>query len=275
MDKSATEKLEILVENYLASNPMARSDGKINEVEIRFGAKNKIKPLTKIDYDNVVKQLYRAGFKIENPDGFHSLRIFHEFVDRTSGKKMMSNIRTEVTGVDLIQEYCNHNSLKTIMEMPSSTLDKLKFTQKTRPKGTDGQFIQSADFEDFNLRVAFQLEQEFTGRSGIIRGIIDKWSEAPKTFRHMNRVRFYHDELPFFADLSIVQKSKTTNGDVPMKFYTVQDAGNRQYQNRRRYSIQYIYRHYCGSTKSYTFCYEWDSRNQLSNFICRTKTDTD
>ena len=229
MDKTAKDKLEILIENYLASNPIARTDGKINEVEIRFGSanrKNQIKPLTKIDYDNVVKQLYRAGFKVENPDGFQSLRIFHEYTDRTSGKKMMSNIRTEITGVDLIREYCNSNSLKTILEMPSSTYDKLKFTQKTRPKGNDGQFIHPADFEDFNLRVAFQLEQPYTARSGIIRGVIDKWAESPKTFRHMNRVRFYHDDLPFFADLSIVQKSKTTGGgDVPMKFYTVQDAG--------------------------------------------------
>jgi len=229
MDKTAKDKLEILIENYLASNPMARADGKTNEVEIRFGAtnhKNKTKPLTKIDYDNVVKQLYRAGFKIENPNGYHSLRIFHEYADRTSGKKLMSNIRTEVTGADLIQEYCNSNSLKAILDLPSSTYDKLKFTQKTRPKGDDGQFIQPADFEDFNLRVAFQLEQMYTARSGIIRGIIDKWSESPKTFRHMNRVRFYHDDLPFFADLSIVQKSKTTGGgNVPMKFFTVQDAG--------------------------------------------------
>jgi hypothetical protein len=229
MDKTAKDKLEILIENYLASNPMARTDGKTNEVEIRFGSanhKNQIKPLTKIDYDNVVKQLYRAGFKIDNLDGYQSLRIFHEYTDRTSGKKIMSNIRTEITGVDLIREYCNSNSLKTILELPASTYDKLKFTQKTRPKGNDGQFIHPADFEDFNLRVAFQLEQLYTARSGIIRGVIDKWPELPKTFRHMNRVRFYHDDLPFFADLSIVQKSKTTGGgSVPMKFFTVQDAG--------------------------------------------------
>ena len=229
MDKTAKDKLEILIENYLASNPMARTDGKTNEVEIRFGSashKNQVKSLTKIDYDNVVKQLYRAGFKIENLDGYQSLRIFHEYTDRTSGKKMMSNIRTEITGVDLIREYCNSNSLKTILELPASTYDKLKFTQKTRPKGNDGQFIHPADFEEFNLRVAFQLEQLYTARAGIIRGVIDKWSELPKTFRHMNRVRFYHDDLPFFADLSIVQKSKTTGGGgVPMKFFTVQDAG--------------------------------------------------
>ena len=228
---TAKEKLEILINNYLASGPMVRSDGKTNEVEIRFGTNNKTKPLTKIDYDNVVKQLYRAGFKIENEDGLHSLRIFHDSVDN-----QQSDIRTEIQGVDLIREYCNSNSLKTILNMPSTTLDKLKFTEKTRPKGKDGQTIEPADFDDFNLRVAFQLEQLHGTNSPKIKGIVENWSKFKKTFRHMNRVRFYHVELPFFADISIVRSSKTNKGGRHMKLYTVQDAG--VFSNPETYEIE-------------------------------------
>lgn len=137
----------------------------------------------------------------------------------------MSNIRAEIIGIDLIQEYCRTNSIQKILDMPSSTNDKVIFTQKTRPKTADGVNIEAADFKDFNIRVAYQLEQIYTARSPIIRGIIQKWSDAKKTFRHMNRVRFYHEKMPFFADLSIIRKSKTTNKGVPMKFYTIQDAG--------------------------------------------------
>ena len=223
--KSAKEQLNDLIKSYLASNPMSRSDGKVNEVEIRFGSNTrKYKPISKIDYDNVVKNLFAAGFKIENPDGFHSLRIFHEYVDATTGTDKMSNIRAEVNGVDMIQEYCNTNSLQKILDIPSTTYDKLKFTQKTRPKNEAGEFINAADFEDFNLRVDYKLEQTYTARSNFISGIIRKWAESKKTFRHMNRVRFYHDELPIFADLSIVRSSKTSS-KVPMKFYTIQEAG--------------------------------------------------
>jgi hypothetical protein len=228
---NAKDKLEILIDNYLASGPMARSDGKTNEVEIRFGSKNTTKPLTKMDYDNVVKQLYRAGFKIENEDGLHSLRIFHESADRKP-----SDIRTEIQGVDLIREYCNSNSLKTILNMPSTTNNKLRFTEKTRPKGKDGQTIEPADFDDFNLRVAFQLEQMHGVNAPKIKGIVDNWSNYLKTFRHMNRVRFYHDELPFFADISIVRSSKTNKGGRHMKFYTVQDAG--VFSNPESYEIE-------------------------------------
>jgi len=219
-------RLELLVDHYLESNPFSgRPDGKINEVEIRFGTDARKNKITQIDYENVVKRLYQCGFKTDNPDGMHSLRVFHEYTDKVSGNSIMSNIRGEIIGIDLIQEYCRTNSIQKILDMPSSTNDKVIFTQKTRPKTEDGVTIEAADFSDFNIRIAYQLEQIFTARSPIIRGIIQKWSDAKKTFRHMNRVRFYHDTLPFFADISVVRKSKTTNRGIPMKFYTIQDAG--------------------------------------------------
>jgi hypothetical protein len=222
---SPKEQMDEIVANYLASNPVARMDGKTNEVEVRFGTNTrKHKPLTKIDYDNVVKRLYSSGFDTTNSSGVHSLRIFHEYIDKNSGMRRMSNIRTEVNGVDLIQEYCKSNSLQTVLDMPSTTYDKLTFIQKSGVKLDDGSYLKYADFEDFNMRVAYQLEQSYTARSGVIRSIVQKWSDSKKTFRHLNRVRFSHDDLPVFADLSIVQKSKTSTG-VPMKFYTVQDAG--------------------------------------------------
>ena len=220
------EQLDFIIDNYLASNPFSgRTDGKTNEVEIRFGSDSKKGKISQIDYENVVKKLQQCGFKTTNPDGIHTLRVFHEYTDKNSGNSIMSNIRAEIIGIDLIQEYCRTNSIQSILDMPSSNNDKVIFTQKTRPKTADGVNIDPADFKDFNIRVAYQLEQIFTARSPIIRGIIQKWADAKKTFRYMNRVRFYHESLPFYADLSVIRKSKTTNKGVPMKFYTIQDAG--------------------------------------------------
>ena len=217
------EALEKLLAAYLASNPIQRSDRKINELEIRFHSNTrKFRPLSKIDYDNVVKFLYSYGFKTDLPEGFHSLRIFHEFMD-SRGKMIMSNIRAEIVGLDLIQEYCRTNSIQKLLDMPSTTYDKIKFTQKTNPEYA-GERVQPVIFEDFNLKVAYQLEQVSTARSDFIRGILEKWTEKLKSFRYLNRVRLYHPDLPIFADISIVRSSNTTRGEFT-KTYDIQDSG--------------------------------------------------
>ena len=237
MDRETTpkEKLNLILTDYLESNPIARKDGKTSEIELRFGGNKKHKPLSKIDYDNVAQALYNFGFEPENPNGFHSLRIFHWFVDN-NGITKRSNIRAEIVGLDLIQEYCKTNSLEKLLSMPATTYDKLKFTQKTTPQ-KDEAYIKPADFEEFNTRIAYQLEQSYSAKSGIIRGMIDKWGDYKKTFRLLNRVRFVHKSLPLYADLSIVKSSKTTNnGRTMMSTYNVQDSNI--FNNLEQYEIE-------------------------------------
>lgn len=231
------EQLDLIIENYLANNPAGgRADGKQNEVEIRFGSDSKKQKITQIDYENVIKKLYSTGFLLDNPDGFHSLRIFHEYIDKNTGNPTMSNIRTEIVGIHAIREYCKTNNLQSMLNMPGMSTDSITFTQKTNPKTADGQFIKPVDFTDFNIRVSYQLETNHRPLSNIVSGITRKWQDAKKTFRHMNRIRFIHPTLPFYADLSIVRKSKTTNGGIPMKFYTIQDAG--VFTNPESYEIE-------------------------------------
>ena len=235
--KSSSEKdqLKNMIENYLASNPMRRSDRKVNEIEIRFGSNNKkYKPISKIDYDNVVQTLYTFGFTTTNPNGMHSLRINNEYTNK-SGVEVMSNIRAEIVGIDLIQEYCNSNSIQKILDMNSSTLDKIQFTQKTKPSFPDNTTIHPVDFKDFNLRISYQLEQSFTARSPMIQTIVNTWTNSLKTFRHLNRVRFSHPDLPIFADISIIRKSITKN-EIPIKKYTIQEAG--VFENVEIYEIE-------------------------------------
>ena len=234
-EKTPKEQLHTILNNYLESNPIARKDGKTSEIELRFGGGKDYKPFSKIDYDNVAQALYNHGFEPENPNGFHSLRIFHWFVDN-NGITKRSNIRTELVGLDLIQEYCKTNSLDKILSMPSTTYDKMKFTQKTTPQ-LDEKFIKPADFKEFNTRIAYQLEQSYSAKSSVIRGIIDKWGDFKKTFRLLNRVRFVHKDLPLFADLSIVKSSKTTNkGKTMMSTYNIQDSNI--FNNLEHYEIE-------------------------------------
>ena len=224
-------EFEQMVENYLASNPMIMTaDRKMSEMEVRFGTNPKVaKPLSKIDYDNVVKQLYAAGFTCSNVTGLHILRINNEYTDPRIGVTKISNIRGEIVGIDMIQEYCKTNSIQKLLDMQSTisaNSDKIKFTQKTPPGDRLAAVkpTKSVDFEDFNFRVAYQMEQDFSVRSNIAKNIISKWNDSKKIFRYINRVRFSHPYYPIHADISIVRGSKKTNR-VPIPQYTIQDAG--------------------------------------------------
>lgn len=219
---------EKMVQNYLASNPFYRNEqNKTSEMEVRFGTNSKVaKPLSKIDYDNVVQKLYAAGFVCSNPTGLHLLRIQNEYTDSRTGVTRMSNIRAEISGIDMVQEYCRMNSIQKLLDLPSSVSSsskKIIFTQKTSPGNPGDPSTRPVDFTDFNFRVAYQMEQDISLRSPIAKNIISKWNDSKKIFRYMNRVRFSHPVYPVYADISIVKGSKKTNR-IPMPQYTIQEA---------------------------------------------------
>lgn len=218
------EEFENIVQQYLDSNPLMNAGNKNSELEIRFGTDPRIaKPITKINYDNVVRQLRGCGFVAEIPDGVQMLRIQNEYTDMRTGQKKMSNIRAEVIGTDLIQEYCRTNSLQKLIDMPSTTFNKLKFTQKMLATNSSGEVIRPLNMEEYNLRVSYQVEQDFHVQTNMARKILSKWNDSLKVFRSMNRTRFSHPEYPIFADLSIVKMSKKTN-NVSIPKYTIQEA---------------------------------------------------
>jgi hypothetical protein len=245
-DESSSDKannpkkdLEKMVSLYLASNPIMKTDRKTSELEVRFGTNPRLsRPITKIDYENVVKQLYSSGFTCDNATGLQILRIQNEYIDQKTGITKCSNIRAEIVGVNLVQEYCRTNSIQKILDMTSSisaSQYKVKFTQKTPPVSTEGTKQRAVDFSDFNFRVSYQMEQDYTPNSNIAKTIIAKWSDSKKCFRYINRVRFRHPTYPLFADVSIIKGNKKT-GKVPIPQYTIQDAG--VFENIESYEIE-------------------------------------
>ena len=125
--------------------------------------------MSKIDYDNVVQAFYTSGFTSENTEGLSILRIQNEdYLDKKICQYKMSNIRSEVMGIDLIQEYCRSNNLQKVIDLPSTVsavADKIKFTQKQPPFiGQDretSKLLKMVDFTDFNFRVSYQYEKDF------------------------------------------------------------------------------------------------------------------
>lgn len=227
-----------MFEIYLANNP-AIPQKKSSELEIRFKAP-KGRRLTKTDYDNVIQHLYASGFTTSNPKGLHILRIQKQYLDPKKGITKLSNIRAEIVGVDLIQEYCRTNSIQKLLNMPSTMSafsEKIKFTQKTPVIDAQQKVLMPVNFNDYNFRVGYQFEQEFGPRSELIRDMIESknWADSKKVFRHLNRVKFEHPDLPVIADISIVRGSHTT-GDVPIPEYTIQEAG--VFENAVTYEIE-------------------------------------
>jgi hypothetical protein len=229
-------KFKHLLTQYLESNPILKTNNKTNEFEIRFGTNPKLShPITKIDYDNVIKQLYACGFKTNNINGVQMLRIQNEFLDTKTGQKKISNIRAEIIGTDLIQEYCKTNSLQRLIDMPSNTYNKIKFTQKMDAVSKTGEILHKVSMDDYNFRVSYQTEQDYNIQTNISRNIINSWNDSLKLFRTMNRIRFYHNKYPIYADLSIVKSSKTIN-NVSIPKYTIQESGI--FDNIEKYEIE-------------------------------------
>ena len=240
------EGMDRVFAHYLASNPAIAVTRKKPELEIRFQGINGA-PLTKIDYDAVIQHLYASGFNTTNANGIHILRAIPEYIDERSGETKMSNIRAEITGVDLIQEYCKTNSIQHLLNLPSTlsaSTNKIVFTQKTQiPINADdvrGPKFRPVDNNDFRFRVGYQYENEWGPHSELVRSMIEtkRWADTKKVFRHLNRVRFSHPDLPVFVDITILRTSAKTAGrkQVMIPQYTIQEA--KVFQEPESYEVE-------------------------------------
>ena len=256
---------ENAVKDYLESCSSIRLSKNIAmgvpEFEIRFGQKI---PISKIDYDNVVRELQIHKWRTDNIDGAQYLRISTEFYDssspslgggaRTSSRGQntyrMSNIRAEIVGADMVEIYCKTNSLEALKSTPAAH-KKLKFTQKkSTPRAigptVNGNPLPFIDYTDFNFRISSQFELGFpvTSDDDRIRKITNDWNTTRKHFRSINRVRFYHPDSLVFVDVSIVKSNKTyTSGSsgtrgkpIPIPSQTIQEAG--VFHNAEHYEIE-------------------------------------
>jgi hypothetical protein len=167
-----------------------------HELEVKFGTKG-IKPLMRNDYDNVIKKLKSSGFTIAGEStGEYYLRINCEFIDNTTGRFKLSDVRTEIKGLHAIQQYCESNDLKTISPILVNYISK-------RQAFINNKRIFPVDFDEFNFRVAYQTEEKAT--TAIKNSILENWRKSKKEFRFINRVAFEHPDYPVRVDISITK----------------------------------------------------------------------
>ena len=124
--------LDEILNAYLVNIQTANSTSS-HELEVRFGTRKTEKTsIQRQDYDHIIKHLYAAGFKPtdNNLSGTQYLRISDDNI---------KNLRIELLGKDIIQEYCRNNNLRTCLENPRHSTSvptndfpvKVKITTKT------------------------------------------------------------------------------------------------------------------------------------------------
>jgi len=229
--------LKKLVQLYYNNSPFTKDIKKNQELEVRFGTKSN-KPFTKNDYDNVIKKIKSLGFNSNNEQGYYLLRIQNEYLDARTGKTNLSKIRTELTGLNIIQEYCRTNNIKTLLSNQEQQYNQfIQFVNKS-PALSDSQPIKPVDFDDFHFRVSYSNEETINKNTDrIVRTTIDEWDKSKKVFRYINRVTFRHDDYPINVDISIVKNSKRENNSFRLKStYRLDDSG--VFTNPETYEIE-------------------------------------
>ena len=205
--------LEQILNIYLLNIQRGGRDG-TSEMEVRFGTARGMKPLSRIEYDNVVKRLLSAGFELG--EQAYLLRMNSEFTDPKSGVTRVSNIRAEVAGLGNVSAYCKNNDLDDMY-----TSRKVQFIQKGWQRISNG-VVRPVDVPDFNMRASLSLEKDLTS-SQIARSMVSSWRDNKKQFRYINRYRLKHPDLPIAVDVSIVKQSARRGRELALT-YTFQEA---------------------------------------------------
>ena len=235
-NKTPQQQFDNLVKLYYNINPFNYSS--INhELEVKFGTKG-IKTLTRNDYDNVIRKLKSSGFKIiGDSSGEYYLRIQCEFLDSTTGRFKMSDVRTEIKGLHSIQDYCKSNDLKSIYSSNPVAID---FIHK-KPGFINKERVRPVDFDDFNFRVSYQTEERVN--RGLQNYILENWRKSKKEFRFINRVSFQHPDHPFIVDISITKFGNRSpdrfgreNRGQMIRVYTLEESN--VFNNQEGYEIE-------------------------------------
>ncbi len=253
-NKSNKEIFKHLIKTYVKNLFSYEKNKSVNpELEVRFGTKG-IRRLTKNDYDSVVKKLKSLGFYSNDAAGETILRIIPEYFDNSTGKYKDSNIRTIISGLPNIQEYCKTNNIKeTIKYNSANDYHKLISFEKKTPmfekiEGDRSVRLPNADFDDFNFRVSLSEETPIRGYPPLVTNMIEEWDKTKKTYRLINRVIFVNDSFPIDVHMSIV-RSSTYDGKNVVKTYRAEESG--VFTNAETYEIELEFNNMTVKNKSY------------------------
>jgi len=216
MTSNMNDQFDDILKNYVSS---IADRGQMNsELEVKFGTRN-IQKISKIQFDNVIQKLKSLGFTPNNVNGIYDLKIQSSYFDKNIQKINVSNTRTEINGLYNIQQYCRTNKLN----LEHINISPLRFLQKYPVKNSKNQVFSSLNYDDFNFRISYNIEDILPLSNHNVIQTINTWENNKKIFRYMNRVSFYHDSFPVRVDCSVVKSSRKEHNKLIAE-YNIQDA---------------------------------------------------
>ena len=114
----------------------------------------------------------------------------------------MSNIRTQISHLVHIKEYCKKNIIPADDIPPH-----INFYSK-RSIYTKGERLRPLDYNDFQFRVNLKEERKMTVETPAVTSILKNWKDSKKIFRFIKRFTFTHPNYPLKIDCSVVKSSK-------------------------------------------------------------------
>ena len=165
-----------------------------NELEIRFKtiSKNKI---SGTDFKNVIQKLKSSNYVCKNELGEVILKIIN-----ISDNKVLKSVRTEIRGVNNIQQYCKKNNIAGV--------DKVLYMTKENAIDSSGREIKPINMDKYELRCSYQTETELGVENENVQNLHTHWEDTKKIFRYMNRISFMLENVPLKIELSVVKSNK-------------------------------------------------------------------
>lgn len=178
--------MDSIIKTYL-SEKKNDSETRKSEFEVRFT--NNGKPISKLEYDDIMKHLTSLGFKSVELNGNHLLRIGVEYNNN------LSLIRVEINELSDIKYLCKTGDLPSRMDV----INKHRL----------------GNYKNNDYSFTVNLAEEKKLKNSIVDTIKDQWKISKKTFRFMNRIRLYHPDIPnLYVDCSIIRSSRKNNYEM-------------------------------------------------------------
>ncbi len=231
-DKNPSQKLIEYTQIY--TREQRHGNKHHDELEVVFGSKYKAS-LTRINFEAVIAKLKSLGFTSAAASGQYHLNIQNQYIDNKTGRTGIGNIRTTVSGLKNIQEYCKTNGFDF-----SNPPAYISFLQKIL-KVAGGKKLFPINFNNFRFRVNYKEEKVLKKDFGIVRELLQTWNDKKKVFRLIKRFSFTKQTkigermFPLRIDCSVVRSSKRSGKRLIPEF-RIESSG--VFNNPETYEIE-------------------------------------
>lgn len=188
--------IDEIVLKYWSGSPWETTVKK--ELECRFGY---INPLSRLQFENVIKKMKSLGFTLVEEEESICLRIVPSKPSKwgTQEELIPMSSRIQIIGDNYVADYLNKRT--TIKDLIENNPDSISFEEKKLNKNDKGEQIKPAMFPDFNFKISYTEETKIHSDT-----MLDDFYKSTKNyFRLIHRITFCRDDLPFLVDFSVVE----------------------------------------------------------------------